>query len=50
MDTSLKEFRGMVLDRLLSVVWRQWTSLGVAGAGSRKQRGWLTPNRFFFLR
>lgn len=32
MDTSLKEFRNSVLERLLDMLWRQWTALGVAGA------------------
>ena len=43
MDTSLKEFRGMVLDRLLSLLWRQWTSLGVAGAGSQETTRVVDP-------
>jgi hypothetical protein len=31
MNPSLREFRGEFLDRVLDLLWRQWTALGVSG-------------------
>ena len=31
MDTSFLEFRAYILDRLLDLLWRQWSALGVPG-------------------
>jgi hypothetical protein len=39
MQTLLTDFRTELLDRLLDVLWRQWTTLGVSGRGQT----WLGP-------
>lgn len=49
MDTSLTEFRGIVLDRLLSILWRQWTALGVAGAGNPEEMRVVDPEPLLLL-
>ncbi len=40
MQTPLTDFRTEFLDRLLDVVWSQWTALGVSGHG---QKWWAPP-------
>ena len=43
MDTSLTEFRNFVLDQLLGFLWRQWSTLGVAGSIDRDEGRVIDP-------
>lgn len=41
MDTSLPEFRAYILDRLLDLLWRQWSALGVPGRTTTDDEHWV---------
>lgn len=49
MGISLKEFRNSVLERLLDMLWRQWTALGVAGAGLPEATRVIDPESLLML-
>ncbi len=43
MKTYLKSFRQEYLDRLLSIIWDQWSTLGVSGRGKQVGRYIIDP-------
>ena len=43
MNTSLTEFRNLALDHLLDFLWRQWSTLGVAGTSARDDGEVIDP-------
>ena len=43
MDTSFLEFRAYILDRLLDLLWRQWSALGVPGQTTIEERRVVDP-------
>lgn len=43
MKESLKEFRDSYQELLLSFLWRQWSSLGVAGYGTGNDKWYIDP-------
>lgn len=49
METSLNEFRNSVLERLLDMLWRQWTALGVAGAVKPESTRVVDPEPLLLL-
>lgn len=44
MQNLLKNFRTEFLDRLLDVLWRQWTALGVSGRGQSSTTAPIDPD------
>lgn len=49
MNISLVEFRALVLDRLLALLWRQWSALGVPGHGPVEERRVIDPEPLLLL-
>lgn len=49
MKMSLTEYRGAFRDRVLDLLWRQWTTLGVAGHGERWQGSPIDPEALLLL-
>lgn len=49
MDTSWTGFKAEVLDRLLGLLWKQWSALGVAGHGAGEQERVLDPEPLLLL-
>jgi hypothetical protein len=49
MDTSFLEFRGYILDRLLDLLWRQWSALGVPGRTTMEERRVVDPESLLLL-
>jgi hypothetical protein len=49
MDTSFLEFKGYVLDRLLDLLWRQWSALGVPGRTTMEERRVVDPESLLLL-
>ena len=43
MGTLFLEFRGYILDRLLDLLWRQWSALGVPGQTTIEERRVVDP-------
>lgn len=43
MAKSLVDYRSALLDRLLTMLWRQWTALGVLGASSSEEEWIVDP-------
>jgi hypothetical protein len=43
MGASLKTYRDLVLERMLDLLWRHWSSLGVPGHGGRASRHCVDP-------
>jgi hypothetical protein len=43
MNPSLTEFKGQFLEKLLDLIWRQWTALGVAGHAEGTQERVIDP-------
>lgn len=43
MDTSFLEFRAYILDRLLDLLWRQWSALGIPGQTAMEERRVVDP-------
>ncbi len=43
MGTLFLEFRAYILDRLLDLLWRQWTALGVPGQTTIEERRVVDP-------
>src|SRR3989337_528869 len=49
MDTSFLEFRAYILDRLLDLLWRQWSALGVPGRTGMEERRVIDPESLLLL-
>lgn len=49
MDTLFPEFRAHILDRLLDLLWRQWSALGVSGQTSKKEHRVVDPEALLLL-
>ena len=49
MDTSFLEFKGYVLDRLLDLLWRQWSALGIPGRTTMEERRVVDPESLLLL-
>ena len=49
MDISLASFRLTVLERLLDLLWRQWSALGVAGASPAAEPAVIDPEALLLL-
>ncbi len=49
MNTSLVEFKSLVLDRLLALLWRQWSALGVPGHSPVEERRVIDPEPLLLL-
>jgi len=49
MDTSFLEFRAYILDRLLDLLWRQWSALGVPGRTTMEERRLVDPESLLLL-
>lgn len=43
MPMSLKDFREALLDRLLTLLWRQWTALGILGVSETEDKWIIDP-------
>lgn len=49
MEPSLTDYRAEYQDRLLELLWRQWTALGVAGQGNSWTRTPLDPEALLLI-
>jgi len=49
MDTSFLEFRTSILDHLLGLLWRQWSTLGVPGQTTTEERRVIDPESLLLL-
>jgi len=49
MDTSFLEFRAYILDRLLDLLWRQWSALGIPGRTTIEERRVVDPESLLLL-
>ena len=49
MESSLTDYRAEFQDRLLELLWRQWTALGVAGQGESWTRTPLDPEALLLI-
>lgn len=49
MNKSLTKFRSTVLDHLLGLLWRQWSSLGVAGYSHAEETRVVDPEALLLL-
>ena len=49
MGISLHEFKSLVLDRLLALLWRQWPAIGVPGHGDVEERRVVDPEALLLL-
>jgi hypothetical protein len=49
MSISSIAFRNTVRDRLLSLLWRQWTALGVSGYGAAEESNVVDPEALLLL-
>ena len=49
MQTPLTNFRTELRDRLLDIVWRQWTSLGVSGHGKSWSGSVIDPEALLLV-
>jgi hypothetical protein len=49
MDTSFLEFRAYILERLLDLLWRQWSALGVPGRTTVEERRVVDPESLLLL-
>lgn len=49
MNISLADFKSLVLDRLLALLWRQWSALGVPGHGPVEERRVIDPESLLLL-
>ncbi|AJF06039.1 helix-turn-helix domain-containing protein [Geoalkalibacter subterraneus] len=49
MSTSLREFKQIVLEKLLDFLWRQWTAIGVSGYGSSEETKVVDPEALLLL-
>lgn len=49
MSISSIEFRNTVHDRLLSLLWRQWTALGVSGTSATEESNVVDPEALLLL-
>jgi len=49
MSISLTEFKNTVLNRLLDLLWRQWTAIGVSGHSSNEESSVVDPEPLLML-
>jgi len=49
MGTLFLEFRGYILDRLLDLLWRQWSALGVPGRTTIEERRVVDPESLLLI-
>jgi hypothetical protein len=49
MGTSLTAFKALILDRLLALLWQQWSALGVPGQGPVEERRVIDPEPLLLL-
>jgi hypothetical protein len=49
MNISLVDFKSLVLDRLLALLWRQWSALGVPGHDPVEERRVIDPEPLLLL-
>jgi hypothetical protein len=49
MDTLFLVFRAYILDRLLDLLWRQWSALGVPGRTTMEERRVVDPESLLLL-
>lgn len=49
METSLSDYKPLVQDRLLNLLWRQWTALGVTGHAAPWQRTPIDPEALLLM-
>lgn len=49
MDTSLKVFRKQIVEKLLALIWRQWSALGLSGYSDREESGVVDPEALLLL-
>jgi hypothetical protein len=49
MNISLADFKSLVLERLLALLWRQWSALGVPGHGPVEERRVIDPEPLLLL-
>jgi len=49
MKMSLTDYRADFRDRVLDLLWRQWTSIGVAGHGERWRGSPIDPEALLLL-
>ena len=49
MDTSFLEFRTSILDHLLGLLWRQWSTLGVPGQTTMVEQRVIDPESLLLL-
>jgi hypothetical protein len=49
MGTLFLEFRAFILDRLLDLLWRQWSALGVPGRNTIEERRVVDPESLLLL-
>ncbi len=49
MNTSLNEFKKEVLKRLLDILWRQWSAIGVSGYGRSEASTVIDPEALLLL-
>ncbi len=49
MDTSWTSFRSTVRERLLDLLWRQWSAIGVPGHGPAEERHVVDPEALLLL-
>lgn len=49
MNISLADFKSLVLDRLLALLWRQWSALGVPGHGPAEEHRVIDPEPLLLL-
>ncbi len=47
MGGSLKTYRNKILDAMLDLLWRQWSTLGVPGHAPRVKRHYMDPEALF---
>lgn len=49
MNTSSTEFSGLVRERILDLVWRQWVAIGIPGYASRDEASIVDPEPLLVL-
>ena len=49
MGISLSEFNKTVLEKLLDLLWRQWSAIGVSGYGGSEESKVIDPEALLLL-
>lgn len=49
MNISLSEFKNTALEKLLDLLWRQWSALGIAGYGGSEEAKVIDPEALLLL-